>query len=123
MRLFTIVCFAFCVLAFSGCGRAQAVRVLSAEQFDGLVGRRVELVGVVTTNSTPQILGVDLWGLEKFAGQRLRVSGILQRTVITRTGGDTSKAVDSAPDAPMPLVFRGPGTYYRLQDLSYVADM
>ena len=122
MKLFTI-CFVFCVLAFGGCSREQAVRVSSVEQFDGLVGRRVELVGVVTTNSTPQILGVDLWGLEKFAGQRLRVSGILQRTVITRTGGDTSKAVDSAPDDPMPQVFRGPGTYYRLQDLSYVAEM
>src|SRR3954451_15206892 len=100
MRPFSIACLAACVAALCGCGREQAVSVSSAEEFGDLVGRRVQLVGIVTTNGTPQILGVDLWGFENLAGQRLRVTGILQRTVITSTGGDTSRAVDSAPDDP-----------------------
>ena len=108
-----------CLLIVGGCGREQVVQVSSAAQLESLVGRRVELVGVVSNTTAPQVLGVDLWGLEKLAGQRLRVSGILQRTIITRTGGDTSRAIDSGHDSFMQPVFRGPGTYYRLQDLSY----
>ena len=121
MRLAAIL-LGLCGFILVACSREPAVRVLSPEQLDSLVGRRVELVGIVTNAVAPQILGIDLWGMEKLAGQRVRVSGVLQRTVITRTGPDTSRAVDSAPDDPMPLVFREPGTYYRLQRLSYVSE-
>jgi len=110
---------AFCVCLLCGCGREAVVRVSSPAQLDGLVGFRVELVGVVTNGPAPQVMGVDLWGLEKLVGQRVRVSGLLQRTVIRRTGPDTSEAVDSAPGDPMPLSFRAPGNYYRLQHLRY----
>jgi hypothetical protein len=121
MRLLLIL-LTSCGFILGGCSREGAVRVSSADQLDSLVGRRVELVGTVTNTAAPQILGVDLWGMEKLTGQRVRVSGNLQRTIITRTGLDTSRAVDSAPDDPMPLVFRPPGTYYRLQRLTYVFE-
>jgi hypothetical protein len=116
---FAAILLDLCGLILVACSREPAVRVLSPEQLDSLVGRRVELVGIVTNAAAPQILGIDLWGMEKLAGQRVRVYGVLQRTVITRTGPDTSRAVDSAPDDPMPLVFREPGKYYRLQRLTY----
>ena len=87
----------------------------------GFVGHRIELAGIVTTNGTPQILGVDLWGMESLVGQRVRVSGVLQRTVITMTG-DHGRAIDSGQDDFVQPVFRGPGTYYRLQELSYVSE-
>lgn len=121
MKFVTSTLLISCLLIVDGCGREQAAQVSSAEQLENLVGRRVELVGVVSNTTAPQILGVDLWGMEKLAGQSVRVSGVLQRTVITMSG-DHGRAIDSGQDGFALPLFRGAGTYYRLQEASYVAQ-
>jgi len=86
------------------------------------VGHYIYLEGVVSNTPVPQIWGVDLWGLEKLAGQRVRVTGTLQCMVSAFTGPDTGRVIDSGRDgfqAPMSPVLRKPGTYYRLQGMRY----
>ncbi len=83
------------------------------------VGRYIRLDGVVSNTPVPQIWGVDLWGLEHFAGHRLRVTGTLQCTVVVRTGYDTYRSLDSGRDRFVAPVLRGPGTNYRLQGIKY----
>jgi hypothetical protein len=117
MRLF-ILFFTVC-LALSACKSEQAVRVTSSDDLEHLVGHRVELIGVISGDRVPQIGGVDLWGLDALRGQRLRVSGILQRTVYQSHAGDAGRAIDSGHDGFIAPVYRGAGTFYRLQDLRY----
>lgn len=83
------------------------------------VGHYIWLDGVVSNTPSPQIWGVDLWGLEKLAGHRLRVTGTLQCTVVARTGPDTGRVLDSGGDGFVSPAFQKPGTYYRLQGLRY----
>ena len=83
------------------------------------VGHYVWLEGVVSNTPVPQTWGVDLWGLEKLAGQRVRVTGTVQCTVVARTGPDTGRVLDSGDDGFASMVMRHPGTYYRLQGMQY----
>src|SRR4030095_1080891 len=112
------------LLSFMGlCGCQQDTqpvyrRLERPEFLPALVGKYVEIVGTVSNSPVPQISGVDLWGLEQFQGQQLRVRGILQCMVILR-GGDTARGIDSGSDLFIPPSHRGPGTYYRLQSLTY----
>ena len=117
MRFFVLL-FTAC-LALSACKHDQAVRVTSSADFEHLVGHRVELIGVVSGGSIPQMGGVDLWGLESLRGKHLRVLGILQRTVYPPQAGDFGRAIDSGHDGFIAPVYRGAGTFYRLQDLRY----
>jgi len=82
-------------------------------------GHYIWLEGVVTNTPVPQIWGVDLWGLENLAGQRVRVTGTVQCTVVAQTGPDTGRVIDSGGDGFVSRALRKPGTYYRLQGLPY----
>jgi hypothetical protein len=106
-------------LALSACRSERAVRVTSSADLEHLVGHRVELVGVVSGDIVPQICGVDLWGMNALRGKHLRVLGILQRTVFQSGAGDAKRAIDSGHDDFIAPVYRGAGTFYRLQDLRY----
>ena len=106
-------------LALSACRREQAEFITSSADLEHWVGQRVELIGVVSGENVPQIGGVDLWGMEALRGKRLRVSGILQRTVFQSGAGDATRAIDSGHDAFIAPVYRGAGTFYRLEDLRY----
>jgi len=120
MRLSTLI--VFLCLGLASCGRGGRPLPLGVEAPDfipAFVGHYIKLEGVVSNTPAPQIWGVDLWGLEKFAGQRLRVTGTLQCTVIVSTGPDTGRVIDSARDGFVPPVMRKAGTYYRLQALRY----
>jgi hypothetical protein len=69
------------------------------------VGQRVMLEGIVTDTKCPQVQGVDAWGLENYRRQRVRISGVLRKTVVTQADVD-------------PLVAnRGAGTFYSLDDM------
>jgi hypothetical protein len=79
------------------------------------VGQRVVLEGVVTASKCPQVQGVDAWELENYRGQRVRVSGVLRKTVVTQAEIDALKTPDG-----FPLVAnRGAGTFYSLDDMKY----
>jgi hypothetical protein len=96
---------------------ARVVRASSPSEYPGLVGQRIELVGVVTQTKCPQILGVDLWELEEYRGRRMRVTGILRQSV------ETQAQIEEA-QRRMGGVFanRGPGTFYYLDGLKYAPE-
>ena len=119
MRLVTGIAL-FC-LGLASCGRADRTLPQHVEApvfIPAFVGHYIWLEGVVSNAPVPQIWGVDVWGLEKFAGQRVRVTGTVQCTVVTSTG-DTGRVLDSGQDGFVAPVLRKPGTYYRLQGLQY----
>jgi hypothetical protein len=120
MRALAISC--LLSLSFLGChqeNRPYAEVVKSPDYLPALVGTYIEIDGTVSNSTVPQICGVDLWGLENFKGRRLRVRGTLQCTVVVRTDGDRARVVDSGRDGFVAPVFQKPGTYYRLQKISY----
>ena len=75
------------------------------------VGQRVVLEGIVTVTKCPQVQGVDVWGLEDYRGQRVRVSGVLREEVVTQAEKD---AMNSAM-----IANRGVGTFYSLDDMKF----
>jgi hypothetical protein len=83
---------------------AQSAAVTDLEQ---RVGQRVVLEGIVTNTKCPQIQGVDVWGLEDYRGQRVRVSGVLRKSVVT------------AADIDPMVANRGAGTFYSFDDMKY----
>jgi hypothetical protein len=118
MKFPALILLTCCVpLACGRSGSQHTVRVTSASDLERLVGRRVELVGIVSSDRVPQLQGVDLWGMEHLRGKPARVSGVLQRTEFFQTKSDVGRAADSGTDNFFPPVYRGAGTYYRLQDL------
>jgi hypothetical protein len=120
MRTLTLI--AVLCLGLAACERSKRAvpRQVEAPVFiPAFVGHYVRLEGVVSNTPVPQTWGVDLWGLEKLAGQRVRVTGTVQCTVVADTGPDTGRVIDSGHDGFVSPVFRKAGTYYRLQDLRY----
>ena len=83
---------------------AQSATVTDLEQ---RVGQRVLLEGIVTNTKCPQIQGVDVWGLEDYRGRRVRVSGVLRKSVVT------------AADIDPMVANRGAGTFYSLDDMKH----
>jgi hypothetical protein len=73
------------------------------------VGQRVVLEGVVSNTKNPQVQGVDVWDLEDHRGERVRVSGILRKTVVTQAQIDAQPLMQNA----------GPGISYSLVDIKY----
>jgi hypothetical protein len=111
-------------LGLTSCGRNAhplplGVNVEAPVFLPVFVGQYVRFEGVVSNTPVPQTWGVDLWGLEKLAGHRVRVTGTLQCTVVARTGPDTGRVIDSGRDGFTAPVMRLPGTYYRLQGMHY----
>ena len=108
----------FFMAVLSGCHHMtqppHAVRVSSPAEYADLVGRRVELAGVVTPSRVPQILGVDVPQLEDHRGRQVIVSGILRRAVVTQAQIDAE-----AQRLGGRFANRGPGTFYYLDDLRY----
>jgi hypothetical protein len=120
MRLVTAA-LTFC-LGLASCGRDDRFVPQGVEApvfIPAFVGQNIYLEGVVSNTPAPQLWDVDLCGMEKLAGQRVRVTGTLHCTVVAQTGPDTRRLVDSAHDDSLPLVIRNPGIYYRLQGLRY----
>jgi hypothetical protein len=109
-------CLCFLLTWTCGC-EPKVMEITSATRLDPLVGKQVELVGTVGGGKVPQLYGVDLWGMEKHRGQRVRACGVLQRTVLMEGSGDTGQGKDSGTDGFAPPVLRDAGTYYRLQDM------
>ncbi len=105
--------------AMSASLREKPIHIEPGARLESFVGKRVELVGTVSDSGVPQIQGVDLWGFERFRGKRLLVSGGLQRTVISSSGEDSSRAQDSGTDGFVAPAYRSTGTFYRLQYLAY----
>ena len=93
---------------------SDAVRVSSPAEYADLVGKRVELVGVVTRSKVPQILGIDLSELENHRGRNVRVTGILGRSDVTQAQIDEEERRLGGKFAN-----RGTGTFYHLNELRY----
>ena len=90
-----------------------AVIVSSHTQLPSLVGRHVELVGVVSNMKCPGLLGVDVWELEAYRGRTVRATGILRSEVIT-----AKQLADEAGEHGI-IQSRGPGTFYHLDQMKY----
>jgi hypothetical protein len=107
--------FAFFVSAiwFVGCtwsGPSTAVsrpQSVAAPNLEQRVGQRVVLEGTVTNTKCPQVQGVDAWDLHEYRGKRVRISGILRKTVIAEA------------DVDMTVANRGAGTFYSLDEMKY----
>jgi hypothetical protein len=107
---FTFVLSAACLF---GCQRHALSRSVASApaavtpDLEQRVGQRVVLEGIVSNTKCPQVRGVDVWRLEDYRGQRVRVSGILRKSVVAEADVD-------------PLVAnRGAGTFYSLDDMKY----
>ena len=92
----------------------QAVRVSSPAEYPDLVGKRVELAGVVTRSRVPQLLGVDVPELEDCRDRQVIVTGILRRSVVTQAQIDAASQRLGGQFA-----HRGAGTFYYLDDLRH----
>jgi len=105
---FTFLISKACLL---GCHhRAASLSVAPAQStldLEQRVGQRVVLEGIVSDTRCPQVQGVDAWGLEDYRGQRVRVSGVLRKSVVTEADVDPT------------IANRGPGTFYSLDDMKY----
>ena len=93
---------------------SDAIRVSSPTEYAQLVGKRVELVGIVTQSKILQILGVDIPELENYRGRNMRVTGILRRSDVTQAQIDTGEQRLGGKFAN-----RGTGTFYHLDDVRY----
>jgi hypothetical protein len=93
---------------------SDAVRVSSPTEYAQFVGKRVELVGIVTQSKVAQILGVDLPELENYRGRKVRVTGILRRSKVTQAQIDEEEQRLGGKFAN-----RGTGTFYHLDELRY----
>jgi hypothetical protein len=101
------------VVCFLGCQpRKQATPVaqkqsVATPDLEQRVGQRVVLEGIVTNTKCPQVQGVDAWGLEGYRGRRVRVSGVLRKTIVAE------------PDVNPLVANRGAGTFYSLDEIKY----
>jgi len=114
----TILLLITCI-TLTACKREQITHIHSPADLAPLVGQRVELVGVVGSGIVPQIQGVDLWGMDSLRGQRIRVTGTLQRTIFKPERGDTGRAIDSRRNGFIAPIDRGSGVFYRLEAATY----
>ena len=91
-----------------------SVVVTAPEDYSRLVGRRVELVGVVSQTRIPQLHGIDIPQLEAHRGRKVKATEILRQSVVTQA---EIEARERQAGGAVP--HRGPGTYYYLEDLRY----
>ena len=108
-----------CCLLLTGCvhtsTQSQTV-VTSPKQLRSLVGRPVELIGVVSNTKCPYVQGVDIWELDGYRGRTVRVTGILRQSVVTQADID---ALPHTPDGRVMVAHRGPGTFYSLEGMKF----
>ena len=100
---FTLLILMACVLGCRATGPASS----GAPNLEQRVGQRVVLEGVVTDSKSPQVQGVDVWGLDAYRGRHVRVSGILRKAVVAEADIDPTTAN------------RGAGTFYSLDEQTY----
>lgn len=113
MRILVTAC--LLVLA-TGCAflwRNEAVLVTSHDQLSSLVGKRVELVGIVSNTKCPSVLGVDLWELDSHRGQTVRVRGRLRQYIVT------AEELEAAWKEHGMFASRGPGTFYKVDKMTF----
>ena len=110
------------VVMFLGCQQrtsplaASTAEALALPSMERRVGQRVELEGIVSNSKYPQIQGVDVWDLDAYRGKRVRVSGVLRKTVVTQA--DIDALPHTSEGFPM-VAHRGAGTFYSLDDMKY----
>ena len=75
------------------------------------IGKRVQVVGVVTNTKCPQLAGIDVWSLDAHRGKQVRARGILRETVITQETINNMNRVRMA--------HRGAGLFYHLDEMEY----
>lgn len=86
------------------------VRLTEQDDYTQYVGRRVEVIGVVTQSKCPYVCGIDVWELGDHRGRRVWLRGTLRETVVTQELIDRSEN-DGAN--------RGPGRFYSLDDMEF----
>jgi hypothetical protein len=77
------------------------------------VGKRVEVVGVVTNTKCPQVCGVDVWLLDAHRGRRVKLRGTLRETVVTQ------ESIDEMYRTGPVVANRGAGRFYSLDDMEF----
>ena len=106
------------IVVLSGCHHipppSDSVRVSSPTEYAQLVGKQVELHGIVTQSKVPQVLGVDVPDLENYRGRNVKVTGILRRSDVTQAQIDEEERRVGGKFAN-----RGPGTFFYLDELRY----
>ncbi len=105
--IFTLLLSAACLLGCQPSVSSPPVQSAVMPDLEQRVGQRVVLEGIVTNTKCPQVQGVDAWGLEDYRGQRVRVSGVLRKSVVT------------AADIDPMVANRGAGTFFSLDDIKY----
>jgi hypothetical protein len=102
-----------------GVATSAGVLVSSPSDLPHLVDRRVVLVGVVSSDTKcPYLLGVDMWELDEYRGQKMRVTGILRQSIITEADiRETERQLGG------PFAHRGAGTFYHLDDMHYQPEL
>ena len=77
------------------------------------VGRRVEVVGVVTNTKCPQVCGIDAWNLDGQRGRRVKLRGTLRETVVTQ------ESIDKMNRTGQIVANRGAGRFYSLDGMEF----
>ena len=112
MRVGLIFTFLVSAACLFGCQLRTSSPIASTQSeampnLEQRVGQNVALEGIVSNTKCPQVQGVDAWGLEDYRGRRVRISGVLRKTIVTQADVDPT------------LANRGAGTFYSLDDMKY----
>lgn len=75
------------------------------------IGKRVEVVGVVTNTKCPQVCGIDVWSLDAHRGRRVKLRGTLREIVVTQ------EAINEM--SRMGIANRGVGRFYSLDEMEF----
>jgi hypothetical protein len=90
---------------------APVTRLAEQADYPRHVGKRVEVIGVVTDTKCPQVCGIDAWSLDSHRGRRLKLRGTLRETVVTQETIDEMSRTGIAN--------RGAGRFYSLDDMEF----
>jgi hypothetical protein len=85
--------------------------ITSGADYPKYVGKKIEVIGVVTNSKCPMVEGIDAWDLDAYRGKKVRVRGILRETVVTKEDIDRQNKI--------PIAHRGAGTFYSLEKMEF----
>lgn len=89
---------------------APAVQLTTFEDYPSHVGKRVEVIGVVTNTKCPQVCGIDVWSLGAYRGKRVKLRGTLRESVVTQ------ESIDRLGNL---MANRGAGRFYDLVEMEF----
>ena len=85
--------------------------ITSGANYPKYVGKKIEVIGVVTNTKCPMVEGNDVWDLHEYREKKVRVRGILRKTVVTKEDIDRQNKDG--------IAHRGAGKFYSFGKMEF----